>query len=286
MKYLVLSLAILASVTCCKSQTSSSQPYPETKLGWKLSSVSYNWKMFTFIESLDKLDSCGLKYIEGWAGHVIGEGMEGKLDYHMDKATREIILQKLKSKNIKMLTYGVVTPKSESDWRQLFEFGKAMGIELFDSEPEEKFLPLISKLCEEYQIDVAIHNHTNPSPYWNPDILLNTIKGQSKRIGSCADIAHWVESGLDPIECLKKLKGRILHTHMADLNEKNSPKAQSVPWGTGVLNMVGIFEELKRQNYKGFIDIEYENNWYNNVPDIIVSIAYFRDLVPHILSKN
>lgn len=285
MKYVLVLLSMFSIVNSCDSQTLSSVQYPETRLGWKLSSVSYNWKMFTFIESLDKLDSCGLKYIEGWAGHIIGDGNPGKLDYHMDKATRETILQKLKDKDIKMLTYGVVTPKTESDWKQLFEFGKSMGIKLFDSEPEEKFLPLISKLCDEYQIDLAIHNHTNPSPYWNPDTLLRAIKGQSNRIGACADIAHWVESGLDPIECLKKLKGHILHTHMADLNEKGNPKAQSVPWGTGVLDMVGIFKQLKRQNYHGFIDIEYENNWFNNVPDIISSITFFRNQVRNDLIK-
>ncbi|CAL1517268.1 sugar phosphate isomerase/epimerase [Chitinophaga sp. MM2321] len=279
MKHFVLSLTMLAIVTYCNGQSSSSRQYPETKLGWKLGAVSYNFKNFTFWEAIDKFDSCKLIYIEGFPGHVIGEGVEGKLDYHMNEATRKQVLQRLKKKGAVMAAYGVVTPKSEADWRQLFEFGKAMGIKTFTSEPDEKDLPLISKLCDEYQINVAIHNHSYPTHYWSPDIVLKAIQGQSKRLGACADIAHWVESGLDPIECLKKLEGHVLHSHLADLNEKNNKEARSVPWGTGVVDIAGIIKELKRQHFNGQISAEYEYNWYNSVPDIKAGVIYFRKII-------
>jgi sugar phosphate isomerase/epimerase len=285
MKYLFFSLAMLVMVNSGKAQSSTSATKAESKLGWKISSVSYCWKEFTFFEALDKLDSCGLKYIEGWANHTIGGGLEGKLDYHMNAETRKQVLQRLKSKGIKMLAYGVITPNNETDWKLLFEFCKNMGVEIIDSEPELKFLPLVSKLCDQYKIDLAIHNHASPSTYWNPDVLLEAIKGQSKRIGSCADIAHWVQSGLDPVECLKKLEGHLLHSHMSDLNEKNNKKAHSVPWGTGVLDMPGIFAEFKRQQFRGLIEIEYEYNWFNNVPDIKASVGYFRNELNNLTSK-
>ena len=37
-------------------------------------------------------------------------------------------------------------------------------------------------------------------------------------MGSCADIGHWVRSGLQPVECVKILKGRIMSSHMKDLH--------------------------------------------------------------------
>src|SRR5207237_8207415 len=132
--------------------------------------------------------------------------------------------------------YGVVKPGSDDEWRQLFEFGKAMGIETFTAEPNEKDLPLVSKLCDEYNINVAIHNHPTPKHYWNPDMVLAAIKGQSKHIGACADVGHWVRSGLDAVECLKKLEGHVLHLHMKDLDDRKGEEDRDVHWGTGVVN--------------------------------------------------
>lgn len=277
-------LGMLTVITSCnhrlpKDQASLPQ-YPETKLGWMLGAQAYTFRLFTFFEAVDKTDSCGLKYVEAFPGQVIGGGIEGNIDYKMKASTRGDILQKLEEKGVKLISYGVVSPNNEADWRQLFEFGKTMGIQTFTSEPAEALLPLISTLCDEYSINVALHNHPKPSHYWNPDIVLSAIKGQSKRIGACADVGHWVRSGLDPVECLRKLEGHVLHLHMKDLNYKEGPddgeEDRDVRWGTGVTNTDGIIQELKRQNFKGVISAEYERNWENNVPDVMASVAYFR----------
>lgn len=264
---------IIAAVACSRDNTR----YPERALGWELGAGSYCFQYFTFFEALDKIDSCDLKYVEGSPFHAIGGGIDGKLDYRMDASTREIVLEKLKEKGLKMNAYGVISPDKEEDWRRLFEFGKAMGIGTFASQPDPEFLPLISKLCEEYQINVTIHNHPAPSRYWSPDQVLAVLDGQSKRIGACADIGHWIRSGLDPVECLKKLEGHVLHLHMKDLNERSNKEAHDVRWGTGVANVKGILAELKRQEFKGPITAEYEYNWYNSVPDIKASVIYFRE---------
>ena len=259
---------------------SPSDPYPETKLGWKLGAQAYTFHHFTFFEAIDKIDSCHLTYVEAFPGQVIGGGIEGTLDHHMDSRKRNQILRKLEEKGVKMIAYGVVNATSEAEWRQVFEFGKAMGIETFTSEPLEKDIPLLSQLSDHYQINVAIHNHPYPKHYWHPDTVLAAIQGQSKRIGACADIGHWVRSGLDPVACLKKLEGHVLQLHMKDLNYKAGPddgaEDRDVHWGTGIANTDGVIRELKRQNFKGMISAEYERNWDDNVPDVTASILYFR----------
>lgn len=265
--------------TSTSSGSSSITSYPEEKYGWKLGSQAYTFNRFTFFEAIDKIDSCKLRYVEGFPRQTLGGGLEGTLDYRMDAALREQILSKLKEKGVEMVAYGVVKPKGDADWRQLFEFGKAMGIQTFTVEPDEKDLQMISDLCDEYKINIAIHNHPNPSYYWNPDIVLAAIKGKSKRVGACADVGHWIRSGLDPIECLKKLEGHVLHSHMKDLNEKNIRAAHDVPWGTGISNIDGIIKELKRQHFKGMISVEYEYNWFHNAPEVAASVAYFRTAV-------
>lgn len=258
----------------------TSQP-PETKLGWKLGAQAYTFNRFTFFESLDKIDSCGLKYVEAFPGQEIGGGVTGKMDYDMDVATQKKVLQKLKEKGINFFAYGVVSPDNEAGWHRLFEFGKAMAVKTFTSEPAEKDLPLISRLCDEYKINVAIHNHPFPKHYWNPDTVLAAIKGRSNRVGACADIGHWVRSDLDPVECLKKLEGHVLHLHMKDLEaiegKDTGEENRDVRWGTGVANTDGVIKELKRQHFQGMISAEYERNWDNNTPDVKASVEYFRN---------
>ena len=123
-------------------------------------------------------------------------------------------------------------------------------------------------------INVAIHDHPKPSHYWNPDTVLKVCQGRSQRIGACADTGHWARSGLNPIECLKKLKGRIISFHFKDLN-KLGPDAHDVPWGTGVCDVKGMLAEIRRQKIKAVFSIEYEYNWGNALPEIAQSVAYF-----------
>jgi sugar phosphate isomerase/epimerase len=277
MKRLITVLLLLVCGVFAQAQ--SVKDLPETKLGWKIGVQSYTFRVFTFKQALDKIDSCGAMFIESYPSQPIGGGVEGKMDFNMSAANRKLVKSWLKDKGLKIVNYGVVKYTSEEDWLKAFEFAKDMGIETFTAEPDTQFISYISKLCDQFKINVAIHNHPDPSFYWNPDVVLNAIKGQSKRMGACADIGHWLRSGLDPVECLKKLEGHVLAMHMKDLTEKGNKKAHDVIWGQGQSNISGVVAELKRQNFKGMISAEYEFNWRNSVPDVTASIKYLRSLL-------
>lgn len=244
---------------------------------WKLGIQAWSFHLDPFSVALNKMDSCGVKYVEGFPGQEIGNGIEGKMDYHMSADKRKAVKKMLDKHGITMVSYGVVTPKTDSDWKQLFKFAEAMDLQNIVSEPKEEQIPLISKLCDKYKINVAIHNHAKPTSYWNPETVLETIEGASPRIGACADVGHWLESGLDPIECLKKLKGHVIEFHMKDENKKGGGKgAHDVPMGKGVINMAGIMQQMKQQNFKGFVLIEHEYHFKNNVPEVKAGAEYFR----------
>ena len=303
--YLKPSILLFVFAIVNNAKEIKAQKTPES-LGWKLGVQTYSFRLFTFEEALNKADSIGIKYVQGFPGQKIGAGIEGTMDYHMPASKRDSVLQLLKKKNIAIVSYGVVTPKTEDDWKQLFEFAKGMGLKQFASEPEPEFIPLVSKLADQYKINVALHNHPRPSRYWSPDTLTKYTKGYSKRLGACADIGHWVRSGLDPVNMLKKLQGRIFELHVKDLHEKpsaeyaafllsrplpgQSAQAQGarnqapsgphdVPWGTGVSNIKMVLEELRRQGFKGSLFAEYEYNWNNNAPEIAESIKYVKEVV-------
>lgn len=304
MKFVKIFMSLLTTASIMFD--ANAQKTPEA-LGWKLGTQAYSFRLFTLEEALNKADSIAIKYVQGFPGQKIGAGIEGTLDYHMPASKRDSVLGLLKQKGISMLSYGVVSPNTEADWKQLFEFLKGMGLKQFATEPDPKFIPLVSKLADEYEINIAIHNHPRPSRYWSPDTLIKYTSGYSKRLGSCADIGHWVRSSLDPVQMMKKLEGRIFELHMKDLHEKPSaeytafqisrpapgaapppqgaPRPQApegphdVPWGKGISNIKAVLEELKRQGFKGPIFAEYEHNWMNNAPEIAESIQYVKEVV-------
>lgn len=246
------------------------------KIGWRLGCQAYSFNKFTFFEAVDKTQSLGLHVIEAYPGQKLSpEKSDVTFDHNASPEVRAAVKAKLAAANIKLTNYGVVgLPNDEAECRKVFDFAKDMGIETIVSEPPEDAFPLVDKLCQEYSINMAIHNHPKPSKYWNPDKVLEVCKGRSNRIGSCADTGHWMRSGVDPLEALKKLEGRIISFHFKELNA-GDPKPHDVPWGTGAGDVKAWLTEVKRQGVKAVFSIEYEYNWEDSVPEIAKCVAYF-----------
>ena len=265
-------------LTLCAFSNANAQKMPEDKAGWKLGAQAYSFRLFPFVEALRKIDSCGLKYVEAFPGQTIGGGIEGKMDFKMDAATRQAVRKLIDDRGLKLVAYGVISPKTEDDWKALFEFAKNMGILNINSEPSPEQMPYVRRLADQYKINVALHNHPKPSRYWHPDTVLAAIGG-SRYVGACADIGHWVRSGLDPVECLKKLEGHVLGMHFKDV-KKDTPdgKYHDVVWGTGDSRVADVIAEMKRQRFRGPISVEYEYHWENSSPEIAQSVQNFRKM--------
>jgi len=143
-------------------------------------------------------------------------------------------------------------------------------------------LDLVEKLVKEFDIRVAIHEHArraNDAEYklWDPNYVLSLVKNRYRRSGACADTGHWVRSGLKPVECLQILKGRIMSSHLKDLNEFGNPDAHDVPFGQGVSGVKEILDELKRQGFDGNISIEYEYHMEHPLPEVKECVKFVQE---------
>lgn len=244
---------------------------------------AYTFRLFTLFEAIDKAQALGLHAMEGFPGQTFSKDHpDVKFDHNLPLPLIAKLKNKLDDAQVRLLGYGVVgLPNDEAEARKVFDFAKVLGVTTITTEPDEAALELIDRLANEYQINIAIHNHPAPSHYWSPDVVLKAIEGRSKRIGACADTGHWVRSGLDPLECLKKLEGRILWSHFKDLKEKKKD-SHDVPWGTGVSNAKALLVEMHRQGFKGCIIVEYEHNWENSMPEIAQCAAFFQKVMSEI----
>ena len=244
--------------------------------GWRLGVQMWTFRKFTLFEGIDKTASLGLSTIEMFPGQIVSKETGNVKTNNMPAEVREKLKAKLKSAGIKVTNYGVVgLPNNEAGSRKVFDFAKDMGIETIVSEPGADAFDLIDKLCKEYKIKVAIHNHPKPTRYWNPDTVLKALQGRSKWIGACVDTGHLTRSGIDPVEAVKKFEGRIISLHFKDVNKFGSLLAHDVPWGTGKSKIKEVLAELDSQGFKGVFSVEYEHNWDNSVPDIRKCVEFF-----------
>jgi sugar phosphate isomerase/epimerase len=241
---------------------------------WKIGVQMWTFHYVPFVKALEKADSAGVKFIEAFPGQPLGGDMKDSFGIRMSAASKAEIRQILQSKGIQIVAMGVITPRSIAEWRQYFDLAKEFGLSYITAEPLKDQWDALDSLAGVYGIKVAIHDHPRPNPYWHPDSVLAAAKGHPN-IGSCADVGHWARNGLDPVECLKKLDGHIFGVHLKDIDSAGNTRANDVVVGTGVVHFPEIFAELKRQHFAGLFSIERENNWFNNVPDVMATITYF-----------
>jgi sugar phosphate isomerase/epimerase len=252
-----LGVPALFAADACKGA-----PHAE-KLGWRVACCAYTFNYLPFANAVEKTAALGLKCIEGFAWQPLSKA-DAKVQTNeaMSAEARGEMKKVLAGHGVKLVScYLSELPNKEDVCRKKFDWGKEMGVEYFVAEPPKDAFDLLAKLCDEYQISLAVHNHPKPhSVYWNPETVAEVCQGRTKRIGVCADTGHWVRSGLDPVESLKKLEGRLIGFHLKDLAEAGKPDSYDVPWGTGKANIAGVLKEVKRQGAKPVFGIEYERS--------------------------
>lgn len=256
-------VALLACLTLCACS--------QKKDDWKIAIQSYTFHRFSLVETFEKCQELGVGYIEVFPGHRLGgEWGDQVFSPTLDENTQRALIQLAAEKGVKMVGAGVFTSDDPEEWKQLFRFANAMGMEYVTCEPPLCLWDQIEQWAETYHIQVAVHNHPQPSTYWHPDSLLQAIEGRSTLLGSCADVGHWCREGLCQLDCLRQLNGRLVSLHFKDIIAKpeDGSEQHDCIWGDGILDVPAMLDILREQHFKGYMAIEYEYNWDNSVPDI------------------
>ncbi|MHC4699420.1 MAG: ThuA domain-containing protein, partial [Planctomycetota bacterium] len=185
----------------------------QEKLGWRLGIEAYTFHKYTLFEAIDRTGRLGLPFIGGLSFQKVSKDIPKNFDPQLTDDELKQIRLKLDAAGVRMLTYYYHDiPGNEAGCRRVFEFARKIGIETFMSEPAVEALDTIEGFCDEYEINVALHNHDKKaSPqYWHPQGILKACRGRSKRIGACGDLGYWMRSGIDPIEAVNTLKDRLI----------------------------------------------------------------------------
>jgi sugar phosphate isomerase/epimerase len=279
--FAIASMIIIA----CNSNQQSKAPDNGTSTSaidpakdWKFGVALWTFHYLDFPRSLDQVDSAGLKYIEPNTFHSCGPEFKDSLLLQLSPGGIEKLKSMIAQKGLRCESIYIVGDSTITSWKKQFDIAKQIGVKYVTTEPPLNMWNEIDSLAGVYGMKVAIHEHwKGVSRYWSPDSVLAAIKGHPN-FGACADLGHWPKSGVDPVEAVKKLSGHIIGIHFKDIAAFNDPKLKDVPTGTGVVDFPAVFQELKKQNFNGYIYIERDSvEQHGNLSSVMQEIKYYNN---------
>ncbi len=280
---------LMVALVVAINPTLNAEPIPEKlrQEGWFIGAQAYTFKEFTAFEAIAKTKEAGGNMIEFYPGQKLKPGSEIKVHHNMPEEARLELVAECARLGVHAVNYGVVGANNEKDVEEIMSFAKKMGLYSVCSESTEH-VAFWEAAAKKYDIKVAFHEHGGSMKrpkykVWHPLYILGVVESRDKRLGACADLGHWCTSGLEPVDCLRILDGRIVSIHFKDKEKVGNSKV--VPAGEGVVDVKACIEELIKQGFDGHISIEHEANWMQNVEDVRHNIDFIKSMPKPVPAK-
>ncbi|SPE42089.1 Xylose isomerase domain protein TIM barrel [Candidatus Sulfopaludibacter sp. SbA3] len=255
-----------------------------TPWGIKLGIATYTFREFPRAETIAYIKKLQIPWVS-----VKQQGVKGK--YHWDmKAPAEEQAQAKKDfqdAGLKVMSAGNTDMKelTADGLRPLFEWAKAGGVPMLVAAPVHENIGVIEQLIKQYDIKVAIHNHgPEDKNFPTPESVLEVVKGRDPRFGLCMDVGHSARTGADVVKAIAEAGSRLLDMHVKDLSTfKQGPgqKAGDLQCevGEGIMPFPQIFKQLKKMNYQGCVNLEYEINGKDSMSGATQAFSYLRGVL-------
>jgi sugar phosphate isomerase/epimerase len=92
------------------------------------------------------------------------------------------------------------------------------------------------------------------------------------------DVGHSSRAGADVVASIGEAGPRLFDLHVKDLLTF-APRATQVDCGVGIMPFPQIFRALKKANFQGCVNLEYEINGNDPLPGMQRSFAYMRGVL-------
>ena len=91
------------------------------------------------------------------------------------------------------------------------------------------------------------------------------ISADERYVKLLLDVAHWLQSGGDPVKALEQYRSRLLFLHLKDVITLEGAEAAAagrnyrfVELGRGRVDLPGVFAAIKRIQYRGWAVVELD----------------------------
>src|SRR5882762_5557183 len=245
----------------------------EAKPGeFRIGIASSSFREFQRKLTISMIKQLGVRYVSVKEFH---------LPYTLSAADAAKAAGEFKKAGLTIVSGGNISLQDEDPaiLRRYFEYAKACGMPMMVTAPTHSTLPTVEKLAKEFDIKTALHNHGPEDKHFpTPQSVLEAVKGRDPRMGLCMDMGHSMRTGIDVVQTLELAGSRLLDMHIKDLKSPTD-KASQCDVGEGVMPIVAIFKQLKKMNYQGCVNLEYEINGDNPLPGMLHSFGYMRGVL-------
>ncbi len=215
----------------------------------------------TLAELISCLQEVSLEYVEIYPGHQ---------PFEAERAEVQKMLDALGAEGITMDSYGAIHMKADEKQNRTFlEFCNQTGIKsatVVDVDPDA--YEMVDRLCEEYDVNVALHNHGRRHRLGAYSAIEEVLKVTSKRFGVCLDTAWALDSREDPVAGVDRFGDRLYGVHLKDFTFDEEGRPEDVIVGTGGLDLPAFLKRLQSSGFSGYFSLEYEGNPDHPLPDV------------------
>jgi sugar phosphate isomerase/epimerase len=238
----------------------------------KLGVASYSLRKFSRAAAIPMVKALKTPFVNLKSVH---------LEYKATPAELAAAREELAAAGLQVVGGGTITfsKDTDEDVRKYFEYARGAGMPLMTITADAAILPRIERFAKQYDIKIAIHNHgPEDKRYPSPYDVLKRVEGMDSRMGLCIDVGHTARAGTDVVRAIADAGPRLLDMHMKDLRDSSAKETQCIV-GEGVLPIPGIFRELQRIRYAGYVNLEYEIDADDPLPGMLRSFAYMRGVL-------
>jgi len=188
-------------------------------------------------------------------------------------------VEKIKAAGLILYGCGVVAMHKPAEVEQAFDYAKAAGMTRIVAMPVPEMLPLLNEKVQQYNIQIAIHNHGPGDKVWpTPQSAYDKIQKLDKRVGLCIDIGHTVRAGVDLAATVEKCADRLYEIHMKDVSAA-AAQGKTVAVGRGVIDIPKFLKTLIKVHYAGVVAFEYEADENDPLPGLAESVGYTKGVL-------
>jgi len=249
-----------------------------TPWGIKLGIATYTFRNFDRAQVIQYLKEIQTPWISI-------KDVNKQLPHQATPADLKAIRKQFDDAGLKVMSVGNVDmtkAKTLDDLRVIFEWAKAFGTPMMVCAPTHDNIKMVETLVKEYNVRIAIHNHgPEDHNFPTPESVLEVVRNLDPRCGLCMDVGHTARTGTDVVKAIGEAGSRLLDMHVKDLAffKGDEAKESQVDCGDGIMPFPQIFKQLKKMNYQGCVNLEYEIHADNPMPGVQRSMSYMRGVL-------
>lgn len=242
----------------------------EVKTPFSLGLASYTFREYKLDDVILMTRRLGLEKICVKSFH---------LPLESDEVEIRAIAQKIRAAGLDLYGGGVIYMKSEEEVERAFAYARAAGLRVIIGVPDPKLLGLANEKVQEFNIQLAIHNHgPDDSIYPTPQSIYEKIQDLDHRVGICLDAGHTQRSSINPAQAAEACADRLLDVHIKDVSAASSA-GEPIEIGRGVIDIPAFVRALLRLDYSGVVSLEYEKDPEDALAGAAESIGYIRGVL-------